>query len=250
MGGHFLGQSQCRDPEPGTGLAVARGCCWLRLLGHEGVAKCFHFYANPWHRALDWLRFQSKPRSTEIWALHNISFIIPRGRGLGVIGRNGSGKSTVLKILTGELKHTRGPIQSSGRILALLELDAGFSAGMIGRQSVLPSCPLLGFPAEYAELRMADIQSFAEISKYFDKPIETCSAGMFARLAFSAYLFFDPDILIVNEVLAVGRPDRTSTFLPENEIAFRACGASSSAIGAEPSAMIPCCFRSVAAPSS
>lgn len=156
----------------------------------------------------------------------------------------------MLKILTSELKPTRGPIQSSGRILALLELDAGFNAGMTGRQNVLPSCRLLGFPVEYAESRMADIQSFAETSKYFDKPIETYSAGKFVRLAFSTCLFFDLDILIVDEVLAVGRPDRTSTFLLEKEIAFRVCGASSSAIGAEPSAMIPCCFRSVAAPSA
>jgi lipopolysaccharide transport system ATP-binding protein len=170
----------------------------------EGVAKCFHFYANPWHRALDWLPFQEQRRSTEIWALQDISFTVPRGRGLGVIGRNGSGKSTLLKILTGVLKPTRGRVQSSGRILALLELGAGFNAEMTGRQNVLASCHLLGFPAEYAESRMADIQSFAEIGEYFDRPIKTYSAGMFVRLAFSIYLFFDPDILIVDEVLAVG----------------------------------------------
>jgi ABC-type polysaccharide/polyol phosphate transport system ATPase subunit len=170
----------------------------------EGVAKCFHFYANPWHRALDWLPLQEKRRSTEIWALQDISFTVPRGRGLGVIGRNGSGNSTLLKILTCVLKPTRGRVQSSGRILALLELGAGFNAEMTGRQNVLASCHLLGFPAEYAESRMADIQSFAEIGEYFDRPIKTYSAGMFVRLAFSIYLFFDPDILIVDEVLAVG----------------------------------------------
>lgn len=145
-----------------------------------------------------------RPRPRPFWALQDVSFEMPQGKSLGIIGSNGSGKSTMLKLLTRTMQPTLGKIAVRGRVSALIELGAGFHPDFSGRENIVLSGSILGFRRRDIEQRMDDIINFAEIRPFIDTPVKYYSSGMHARLGFSVAIHVEPDILIVDEVLAVG----------------------------------------------
>lgn len=145
-----------------------------------------------------------RPTAVPFWALQDVSFDVPRGRSLGIVGNNGSGKSTLLKILTQTMRPTSGTIQVRGRVSALIELGAGFHPDFTGRENVYLNASILGFTRREIEGRLDAIVEFAELESFIDTPVKYYSTGMHARLGFSVATAVDPEILIVDEVLAVG----------------------------------------------
>jgi lipopolysaccharide transport system ATP-binding protein len=143
-------------------------------------------------------------RSTQFEALRNISFEIEQGQTFGIIGRNGTGKSTTLGLIAGVLKPTSGRITVSGRIAPLLELGAGFHPELSGRDNILLNGVLLGLSRRQVLAKMNDIIDFSELGDFIEQPIRTYSSGMLARLGFSVVAYLDSEILLIDEVLAVG----------------------------------------------
>ncbi len=172
-------------------------------IGVAALSKRFRLYRNPIGRIADLIRPRAG-RFEEIWSLRDVTFSVRRGECFGIVGQNGSGKSTLLKLVTGTLLPTSGSIQVNGRVLALLELGGGINPELTGRQNVIMSAALLGFPEGYAEAKMSEIEEFAELGEFFDRPMAIYSSGMYVRLAFSIYLFMDPEVFIVDEALSVG----------------------------------------------
>lgn len=140
----------------------------------------------------------------KFWALKDVSFDIERGETFGVIGNNGSGKSTLLKLITGISKPTKGRVAIDGRISALLELGAGFHPDFSGRENTFLNGAILGLKRKEIERQFESIVAFAELEPFIDNPVKTYSSGMYMRLAFSIAIHVDPDILVIDEVLAVG----------------------------------------------
>lgn len=174
------------------------------LIRASGLSKAFRIYPRAWGRLTEWLTLGRAVRHEDFWALRDVSFDVRRGESLGIIGVNGSGKSTLLKILSGALYATSGRVNVRGRVLSLLELGTGLNNELSGRQNVINSARLLGFPAEYAAQRMGQIEAFAELAEFFDRPVRLYSSGMLVRLSFSMFACFDPEIFIVDEALSVG----------------------------------------------
>ena len=170
----------------------------------QNLGKCFKIYQNPWSSIMEWASRGRKTVHQDFWALHDISFDVRKGECLGIIGPNGSGKSTLLKILTRCLYPTTGTFSVQGNLLSLLELGTGFNAELTGRQNIYHSSQLLGFPEGYVKERIEDIEAFCEIGAFFDRPIKTYSSGMYIRLAFSMFVFLNPEVLVIDEVLSVG----------------------------------------------
>jgi lipopolysaccharide transport system ATP-binding protein len=170
----------------------------------DNLSKKFKIYSNPWHRGLEWVTFGKKRLHQEFWALRDVSFEVSREECLGIIGPNGSGKSTLLKILSRSLYPTSGTFEIRGRVLSLLELGTGFNIELTGRQNLYNSVHLLGLPREYLEDRIGDIEAFAGLGDFFDRPVKLYSSGMYVRLAFSLFAFMRPDVLIIDETLSVG----------------------------------------------
>src|SRR3954462_4164645 len=137
-------------------------------------------------------------------ALDDVTFAVPAGRTLGVIGRNGSGKSTLLKLVAGITKPTSGTVTVRGRISALIELGAGFHPEISGRENVFINGIMLGLSKREIQNRFDDIVDFAEMREFIDAPVKTYSSGMYMRLGFAVAINVDPDVLLVDEVLAVG----------------------------------------------
>ena len=170
----------------------------------EGLGKAYKQYYSQWGRLLEWLVPFSRPRHRLKWVLQDISFEVKPGEALGVIGINGAGKSTLLKMITGTSQPTSGSVQLSGRVAALLELGMGFHPDFTGRQNVFMAGQLLGMNLAELSALMPDIEAFAEIGDYIDRPVRTYSSGMQMRLAFSVATARRPDVLIVDEALSVG----------------------------------------------
>ncbi|TXI22471.1 MAG: ABC transporter ATP-binding protein [Nitrosomonas sp.] len=147
---------------------------------------------------------QTKQYYREFWALQDISFEIRKGEAFGVVGRNGSGKSTLLQLITGTLAPTVGSVETRGRVAALLELGSGFNPEFTGRENVYLNAMLLGMTHDEVDVRFDKIAAFADIGDHLDQPVKTYSSGMLVRLAFAVQVQIEPDILIVDEALAVG----------------------------------------------
>lgn len=151
-----------------------------------------------------WLRGRAQARVHYHHALHSVSFTLQRGEALGIVGHNGSGKSTLLQIVAGVLEPSAGTVQINGRVAALLELGSGFNPELTGRENVKVNAAILGLSPSQVRERMGDILAFADIGEFIDEPVKTYSSGMALRLAFAVQVHTDPDILIVDEALAVG----------------------------------------------
>ena len=147
---------------------------------------------------------RGKLRFNEFLALDNVSFELEKGKTLGLIGKNGAGKSTTLKLISGILKPTEGTIRTYGNIVPMLELGAGFDLELTGKENIYLNGAILGYSKQYLESKYDEIVDFAEIREFIDMPIRNYSSGMMARLAFSIASVVQPEILIVDEILAVG----------------------------------------------
>jgi len=173
------------------------------VLKIDSVGKAFREYGMEWQRMLGWFGLKQTP-TVEHWVLRNLSFEVGAGEAVGIVGQNGAGKSTLLKLVTGTLRPTEGSIRVAGKIAAILELGMGFNPDLTGRQNARYSAGLMGLSAADIGAAMPYIEDFAEIGDYFDEPIRTYSSGMQMRVAFSVVTAMRPEILIVDEALAVG----------------------------------------------
>ena len=169
----------------------------------KNISKCYKRYASPVDRLKE-LLLPHKSRAVEFWALRDINLDIYQGETLGIVGQNGSGKSTLLQIIAGTLTPSQGEAAVNGRVSALLELGSGFNPEFTGRQNVFFNGRLLGLTREEIEARFDDIAAFAEIGSFIEQPVKTYSSGMALRLAFAVAASIDPEILIIDEALAVG----------------------------------------------
>lgn len=169
----------------------------------SNVGKAYRRYAHPRDRLAEWL-LPGANRHQEIWVLRNVDVQIDRGESVAIVGQNGAGKSTLLKLITGVAKPTEGAIARDGRISAILELGIGFHPEFTGRQNILIAGQLLGIGMEEMSEAVPSIAEFAEIGDYFDQPLRTYSSGMHVRLAFAVATAIRPDILVLDEALAVG----------------------------------------------
>ena len=170
----------------------------------RNLSKMYKLYNKPSDRLRDSLGLSRKKRYKEHYALQNINFDIHEGECVGIIGTNGSGKSTILKIITGVLSPTEGTVTVNGRISALLELGAGFNPEYSGMENIYLNGTMLGFSEEEIDSRLDEILSFADIGDFVTQPVKTYSSGMFVRLAFAVAINIDPEILVVDEALSVG----------------------------------------------
>lgn len=170
----------------------------------EGLTKSYRVFAQSADRLKQAVTFGRRQYYKRFTALDNVSFEIRRGETVGIVGRNGSGKSTLLQLVCGILKPSAGRVEVKGRISALLELGAGFHPDFTGRENVLFYATVLGMPREQIERRLPEIETFADIGEFMDQPVRTYSSGMFVRLAFATAIHTDPDLLVVDEALAVG----------------------------------------------
>ncbi len=168
------------------------------------VSKKYKLFKSPQERVREALHPFKKKYHREFWALSDINLEIPSGRTFGIIGRNGSGKSTLLQIISGVLQPTAGAVRVHGRISSILELGAGFNPEFTGRENVFVNGALMGFSKNEMKKRMPLIETFADIGEFIDQPVKIYSSGMFVRLAFAAAIHVDPDVLIIDEALAVG----------------------------------------------
>lgn len=175
----------------------------MSLISVNDLGKAYFTYKSEWHRFARWLGIPIKPK-LENWVLRNINFEIQKGQAIGIIGQNGAGKSTLLKLLTGVLQPSEGQMQVNGRISAILELGMGFNPDFTGRQNVYHSAGLMGFSYDQINSVIEQIEEFAEIGEYFDKPVRMYSSGMQVRVAFSVATAWRPEVLIVDEALSVG----------------------------------------------
>ena len=174
------------------------------VLSVRNVSKCFEMYEKPVHRLYQTLCAGKKKFYREFWALRDINFDVRRGECVGIIGRNGAGKSTLLQIITGTLAATTGTVELKGRVAALLELGSGFNPEFTGRENVYLNGSILGLSRREIDERYDDIVAFADIGDFMDQPVKTYSSGMMIRLAFAVQVMVEPDVLIVDEALAVG----------------------------------------------
>jgi len=174
------------------------------LIHAAGLSKRFKIYDKPTGRLAEWMSFGNTVRHREFWALRDFSMDVKRGQCIGIIGANGAGKSTLLRILSGTLAATNGSFNINGRLLSLLELGTGFNPNLSGRVNVLHTAELLGYSPAYASEKLPQIESFAELGEFFDLPLRMYSSGMQVRLGFSMFAALDPEILVVDEALAVG----------------------------------------------
>ena len=169
----------------------------------QNLGKSYRQWGSELRRVASWFMPSILPRA-EHWVLQDVSFSIGPGEAVGVVGQNGAGKSTLLKLISGTTQPSQGTVHKRGRVAAILELGMGFSPDLTGRQNAYHSAGLMGYSQAEIEHAMPDIESFAEVAEYFDKPVRTYSSGMQMRVAFGVATAFKPDLLIVDEALSVG----------------------------------------------
>jgi len=174
------------------------------VLRVNNVGKCYEMYDAPHHRLFQTLWHGRKQFYKEFWALRNVSFEVKRGECVGIIGRNGSGKSTLLQVIAGTLAPTDGSVEVNGKVSALLELGSGFSPEFTGRENVYMNGAILGLSKAQIDEKFDEIAAFADIGEFIEQPVKIYSSGMYMRLAFAIAINVDPDILIIDEALAVG----------------------------------------------
>ncbi|MBY0373494.1 MAG: ABC transporter ATP-binding protein, partial [Bryobacteraceae bacterium] len=174
------------------------------LISFRSVAKSYAIYDSPGDRLKELLTFNRVNRHRDFWALREITFEVARGETFCIIGENGSGKSTLLQLIAGILQPTQGEVKVKGRVAALLELGSGFNPEFTGRDNVYLNAAILGLTQEEIDARYQQIIDFAEIGDFIHQPVKTYSSGMVVRLAFSVAIHVDPEILLVDEALAVG----------------------------------------------
>ncbi|MCU1345242.1 MAG: transporter ATP-binding protein [Acidimicrobiia bacterium] len=170
----------------------------------RNVSKTFRLLTNPVHSIKERVLTMGRNHFELFDALHEVSFDVEEGETVGILGHNGSGKSTLLKCIAGILSPTTGEVRLRGRIASLLELGAGFHPELSGRENVFINASFLGIPRKDVEARFDDIVAFAELEQFIDQQVKHYSSGMYVRLAFAVAVNVDPDILLVDEVLAVG----------------------------------------------
>ncbi len=170
----------------------------------DHLQKVYKLYNKPMDRLKESLGLTRKKLYREHYALNDVSFQVKQGETVGIIGTNGSGKSTILKIITGVLNQTAGEVEVNGRISALLELGAGFNGEYSGLENVYLNGTMIGFSREEIDQKLDIILKFADIGDFIHQPVKTYSSGMFVRLAFAVAINIDPEILIVDEALSVG----------------------------------------------
>ncbi|UUZ69974.1 ABC transporter ATP-binding protein [Polaromonas sp. P2-4] len=170
----------------------------------KNLTKTYRIFGNPGDRIKQVLTFGRMRFHREFTAVRDVSFEIKAGETVGIIGRNGSGKSTMLQLICGILKSSSGTVDVNGRISALLELGAGFNPEFTGRENVFFQGAVMNIAKEEMERRFVEIEAFADIGEFIDQPVRTYSSGMFVRLAFAVATHVEPDILVVDEALAVG----------------------------------------------
>lgn len=176
----------------------------------RNVSKSYKLFRQPSDRLKQLLyssvgmKKASRRFYEDMWAVRDVSFDVPRGSTFGIVGRNGAGKSTLLQLICGVLPPSSGEIEIGGRITALLELAAGFNPEFTGRENARFNAALFGLSASEIERKIEEIEAFAEIGQFFDQPVKTYSSGMYVRVGFAVQACIDPDVLIVDEALAVG----------------------------------------------
>lgn len=170
----------------------------------DHVSKLYKLYDKPMDRLKESLGLTRKKRYKEHYALQDVSFEVKKGETVGIIGTNGAGKSTILKIITGVLNPTSGGVNINGRISALLELGAGFNMEYTGIENIYLNGTMIGFSRDEIDRKLEDILAFADIGDFVYQPVKTYSSGMFVRLAFAVAINIEPEILIVDEALSVG----------------------------------------------
>ncbi|HEY1336099.1 MAG TPA: ABC transporter ATP-binding protein [Bryobacteraceae bacterium] len=176
----------------------------MNAVDFQGVSKSYAIYDAPGDRLKELLSFNRVKRHKDFRALHDISFEVRRGETFCIVGENGSGKSTLLQLVAGILQPTEGEVSIHGRVSALLELGAGFNPEFSGRDNVYLNGSILGLTTRQIDARYRDIENFAEIGDFINRPVKTYSSGMVVRLAFAVAINVDPEILLVDEALAVG----------------------------------------------
>ncbi len=205
------GYNRADKANPAAGLDFARGVdnhpdahMNSALVETRQLSKAFRTYRQPRDRFLEWLSLGRVRRHELAWVLKDINLTVRPGECVGLIGPNGAGKSTLLRLLSKTLLPTSGSICVKGKAVSLLELGIGFNAELTGRQNILHTAQLSGFSAAFTSDRIGDMQAFADIGHHFDRPVRTYSSGMMLRVAFAMFAFLEPDVLIIDEALAVG----------------------------------------------
>lgn len=173
----------------------------------SNVYKYFYFQHQKTLKEFIQAFFKKQKTLEKVQALNNVTFNIKKGESVGIIGKNGAGKSTLLKLVAGVSFPTNGKVQVHGKIAPLIELGAGFHPELTGEENIYLNGVILGLKEKYIKEKFNDIVNFAEIQKFIDMPIKYYSSGMYMRLAFSVAIFIEPEILLLDEILAVGDVD-------------------------------------------
>ena len=176
------------------------------IISVDNVSMAFHMNKNKVTSLKEWVicRLKGQLKYENFYALRNVSFNVEQGEIVGLVGRNGSGKSTLLKVISGIYKPTEGKSVAYGRIAPMLELGSGFDYELSGQENIFLNGSILGFEEHFLKEKYEDILAFSELGDFIYQPLKTYSSGMIMRLAFSIATLIDPDILIVDEILAVG----------------------------------------------
>ena len=178
----------------------------MMMIQADGVSLCYRVNYDQVRSIKEYLvqMLKGKVRYSEFWALRDVSFSLEKGEVLGVIGNNGAGKSTLLKVISGILKPTEGQVRVSGNVVPMLELGSGFDFDLTGRENIFLNGAILGYSEAFLNEKYDEIVAFSELGQFINVPLRNYSSGMVMRLAFSVATMVNPDILIVDEILAVG----------------------------------------------